>query len=215
VIRQPRPSVTQAPDAKGEPSQTRIAVASQQGVRSKGTTLAAVLGYTRDRHGEEGVARLAQHLRSPAAARHLQELLLRGSWYPFADFIALLEAGDAAFPDRTSFAARQGAYGAETDLRGVYRAFIRLATPRFLIERAGAMWSQYYNSGTLRVTEPGAGQVHFELTGFGAPHRLHCDAVLGWCARAAELTGAKGVQGQQISCRGDGESRCRFRLDWR
>ncbi len=161
-------------------------------VRTKGTSLAAVVSFVRLRYGEEGLARLVSKVASPAAAAHLGGVLLRASWYPFEDFVALLEAGDLAFPERTSFAARQGAHGAETDLKGVYRAFVRLASPRFLVERASAVWKQYYSSGALNVTDSSPGHIGFELQDFASPHALHCEALLAWCLRAAELTGIAG-----------------------
>lgn len=91
---------------------------------------------------------------------------------------------------------------------------IRLASPAFLVERAAKVWRQYYDSGELVVVESSDTHVLFELKGFAAPHRGHCDTVLGWSERAAELSGASSVRGAHPTCRARGGRQCVYRIDF-
>jgi hypothetical protein len=196
------------------PSPARPGVASH--VRTKGTSLAAIVRFIRKNWGDNGLARLASAARSPDVAAVVTGTVLAGSWYPFAYFTELLDAATALFGEGAdAFAQREGASCAEYDLRGVYRAFVRLTSPGFVIERSGKVWRQYYDSGELVVLEKADADVQFELRAFGSPHRGHCGTVLGWSHRAAELSGAAGVRSVHTTCRARGDRRCIFQLSWK
>lgn len=182
--------------------------------QTKGTSVAAVIRFVEREWGAEGLSRLASAVKPREAAQLLTGRVLAGSWYPFADFAALLEAAETVFGGKGDVARREGQYCAEWDLRGVYRVFIKLASPGFLVERAGKVWRQYYDSGDLVVLEPGPSSVVFELRDFASPHRAHCETVLGWSQRAAELTGVGDVTASHPECRARGDAKCVFRIAW-
>ena len=183
--------------------------------RTKGTSINAILRFVVQNWGDEGLERLAVHMPSPETAAIVRNSVLAGSWYPFAYFAQILDAAEALFGNGTgTFARRQGAACADVDLRGVYRVFIRFTSVGFLVERAGKVWRQYYDSGELVVLESEKHFVNFELRGFASPHRGHCETVLGWSWRASELSGASKVHGSHPSCRARGEKRCLFRMEW-
>ncbi len=182
--------------------------------QTKGTSVAAVIRFVEREWGSEGLARLAAEVKPPEAAKLLNGQILAGSWYPFAHFVALLETAEVLFGGLGDIGRREGMYCAEWDLRGVYRVFIKLASPSFLVERAGKVWRQYYDSGELVVLESTPTSVVFELRDFAAPHRAHCETVLGWSQRAAELTGVGKVTGSHTRCRARGDSKCVFRIEW-
>ncbi len=182
--------------------------------QTKGTSVAAVVRFVERQWGSEGLQRLAAAVKPQEAAKLLTGQILAGSWYPFAYFAALLESAEVLFGGAGDVARREGRYCAEWDLRGVYRVFIKFASPSFLVERAGKVWRQYYDSGELAVVESAPNRVVFELRDFAAPHRAHCETVLGWSERAAELTGVGKVTGSHPKCRARGDSKCVFRVEW-
>jgi hypothetical protein len=182
--------------------------------QTKGTSVAAVIRFVEKEWGTDGLARLAAAVRPVEAAGLVSGQVLAGSWYPFAHFVALLETAETLFGGQGDISRREGMYCADYDLRGVYRVFIKLASPSFLVERAGKVWRQYYDSGELVVTESGPAAITFELREFAAPHRAHCETVLGWSQRAAELTGVGKVTGHHPRCRARGDANCVFRVSW-
>lgn len=185
-------------------------------VRTKGTSVAAILRFVGQNWGDEGLARLAAATRTPEIAQLITGTVLAGSWYPFPYFTELLDAAEALFSAGVDgFARREGASCADYDLRGVYRVFVRFTSPAFVIERSGKVWRQYYDSGDLVVLETDDTHALFELREFGSPHRGHCGTVLGWSERAAQLSGGASVSGEHTSCRARGDRRCVFRIDWK
>ena len=184
-------------------------------VHTKGTSVSAVLRFVTQNWGPEGLARLAEKVSPPEAAKLIRDSVLAGSWYPFSHFVALLDAAETVFGGGSgTFARREGMSCADFDLRGVYRVFVRLTSPAFLVERAGKVWRQYYDSGELVIVESSDHEVTFELKAFASPHRGHCETVLGWSERAAELSGATRVRASHPNCRARGDRRCIFRIDW-
>jgi hypothetical protein len=185
-------------------------------VRTKGTSLAAIVRFVRQNWGDDGLTRLAATSRVPEVVPLIEGKVLAGSWYPFAYFTELLDTAEALFSGGgDGFARREGASCAEYDLRGVYRVFVRLTSPAFVIERSGKVWRQYYDSGDLVVLETDDFRVRYELRDFGSPHRGHCGTVLGWSERAAELSGATAVRGVHSICRARGDRRCVFEIEWK
>jgi hypothetical protein len=185
-------------------------------VRTKGTSLAAIVRFVRQNWGAEGLARLAAASQATEVLELIDGKVLAGSWYPFAYFTELLDNASALFSGGVEgFARREGASCADYDLRGVYRVFVRFTSPAFVIERSGKVWRQYYDSGDLVVLETDDARVIYELRDFGSPHRGHCGTVLGWSERAAELSGATAVRGTHAICRARGDRRCVFQIDWK
>jgi hypothetical protein len=199
------------------PSHPPVSIRSPlSNVRTKGTSIAAIVRFINAEKGAAGLADVTSALRTPALAELVAGAVLAGSWFPFTFFMELLDTAAAVFGEDTeAFARREGAACADYDLRGVYRAFVRLTSPAFVIERSGKVWRQYYDSGELVVLEAIDGKVDFELRSFGTPHRGHCATVLGWSHRAAQLSGASAVRGEHPSCRARGDRRCLFHLEWR
>jgi hypothetical protein len=186
------------------------------GVRTKGTSVAAIVRFVAQNWGDQGLARLAGAIHDPEIGAIVEGKVLAGSWYPFAYFTDLLDTAQSLFGDNIDeFSRREGASCADYDLRGVYRVFVRFTSIDFVIERSGKVWRQYYDSGDLVVLDTEGPRVVFELRDFGAPHRGHCGTVLGWSERAAELSGVAGVAGVHPSCRARGDERCVFQIDWK
>jgi hypothetical protein len=185
------------------------------GVRTKGTSVAAIVRFVNENWGDAGLLRLAGAIRDPDIVPIVEGKVLAGSWYPFAYFTELLDTAESLFGGGIDdFSRREGASCADYDLRGVYRVFVRFTSIDFVIERSGKVWRQYYDSGDLVILETESRHVAFELREFAAPHRGHCGTVLGWSERAAELSGVAEVRGAHSSCRARGDHRCVFEIGW-
>lgn len=186
------------------------------GVRTKGTSVAAIVRFVNENWGDAGLSRLAEAIRDPDIVTIIEGKVLAGSWYPFAYFTELLDTAESLFGGGIDeFSRREGASCADYDLRGVYRVFVRFTSIDFVIERSGKVWHQYYDSGDLVILETQRQRVSFELREFASPHRGHCGTVLGWSERAAELSGVADVSGSHPSCRARGDSCCIFQIAWK
>jgi hypothetical protein len=101
------------------------------------------------------------------------------------------------------------------DLRGLYRVFVRLTSPEFVIDRAARLWPTYWrNNGTVRV-EPVNGEhvrVRFEGLSHATPlfWTLQCGLVRG----VTEATRIASVSVRILDGR-DSPSDCTFDVTWR
>ena len=181
----------------------------------KGSALASRLLWVRLGHGEAGLDRL-----EAAASPTLQPVLVNGvamaRWYPFEVFIELIEVIDRLFGKGDLGLVRELArFGADANLKTVYRLFYKVGTVRWILGRAARLWGAHYDNGELLVIDDRPGRALLEISGFASPHRIHCMSVAGWCERSIEISGGKDVKSEELDCRAKGGQRCLLSATWR
>jgi hypothetical protein len=93
-----------------------------------------------------------------------------------------------------------GAYGADRNMKTIYKVFIRFGSLGYIMEKAASLWSEHYDAGRL-VTSSDGKVLKVMIEDFPTPHCAHCFSVMGWAGKCAELTGAKIGEKQRIACR--------------
>jgi hypothetical protein len=180
----------------------------------KGSALASRLLWVRLGHGEAGLERL-----EAAASSELAPTLVNGvamaRWYPFSVFIELNEVIDRLFGHGDLALVKElGRFGADANLKTVYRLFYKVGTVRWILGRAARLWGAHYDSGEMRIVEDRPGFGILEVVGFDTPHRIHCLSVAGWAERSVEISGGKDALVEETSCRARGDAQCLFRVTW-
>ncbi len=141
---------------------------------------------------------------------------LKSQWYPFSVLIDVSIEIDKLFgTGDLSLLEEAGGDVAEADLSSVYKIFFKVANPHFIIDRAAAVWRNYYSSGECVVADSTEKSVVLEIRDFDTPHRAHCLGVLGWTKRTLMLTGCKEVRAVHSQCRCEGAKVCRFEGSWK
>ena len=136
-------------------------------------------------------------------------------WYPLSLYARLLRKLDATFGvGDLSMAYDLGLFAAEHDLNTLHRAFMRLATPTFLLQKSADFWHRYYDSGRWVIERPGSKHAIGHLEGWGEADPVLCREVRGYLTRTFELTGARQVTMQHTACRARGDARCTFIGRW-
>jgi len=181
----------------------------------KGSALASRLLWVRLGHGEAGLERL-----EAAASPDLSPTLVNGvamaRWYPFAQFIELNELIDRVFgAGDLALVKELGKFGAEANLKTVYKLFYKLGTVRWILGRAARLWGAHYDAGEMHVVEERPGEGVLEIAGFDTPHRVHCLSVAGWAEKSVEISGGKEACVDELACRARGDDRCLLRARWR
>jgi len=180
----------------------------------KGSALASRLLWVRLGHGEAGLERLG-HAASPDLSQVLVNGVAMARWYPFPLYVELNEVIDRLFGrGDLSLIWELGRFGAETNLKTLYRLCYRVGTVRWIFGRAARLWGAHYDTGELRLIEerPGAGTL--EIAGWDMPHRTHCMSVGGWCERSIEISGGRDTRVIELACRARGDERCVLRATW-
>jgi hypothetical protein len=81
----------------------------------------------------------------------------------------------------------------ERQLRGIYKAFVKLGSPEFVIKRIAAVHATYFQGVPIEVQIQGNGRALVTYTGFEKQHRIMGFAIVGFFKKALEISGAKDV----------------------
>jgi hypothetical protein len=161
-------------------------------------TLASIRG--------EGVSERAMALLAPPLRDALQSgKIVPSGWYPVAWKRELHAAGRAATGE-ARLAWIMGEEMTRRDLTGIYRAFLRVVSPRYVLSAGSRIFSTYFRPGAMRVVETRRGFVRVafnECIGFD---RNMWQDVLGGCQATLEAAGASAVRLRLESGGGDGDS---------
>jgi hypothetical protein len=101
------------------------------------------------------------------------------------------------------------------DLSGVYRIFILVVSPQFLLARAPRLFGNYYDTGAMHVleAEPGRGRARWSGCA-GFDHGLWQD-VLGGCEAALVAAGAQDLTLTVTAGGGDADHTMDIEGRWR
>lgn len=180
----------------------------------KGTAVLASIRFIKETFGEEGLATVKARL-SPEDQERIDGVILASAWYPVSFLLAVMQAAKAEFstkmPDLVTQMGRASADYAHTT---VYKLVFKVGSTQWIISKASAIFSNYYDNGKMVVLESGSGFANVEVRDFGEPAPEFCERIGGWIERTFELSGAKNVQLRHVKCVCTGAKACRFEGTW-
>ena len=180
----------------------------------KGSALASRVLWVQLEHGDAGYQRLLQQV-SPELKATIEMGINKAKWYPFEQFIELIENIDRLFGKGDHGLVRELArHGADANLTTIYRLFYKVGTTHWILGRAVRLWSAHYDTGYLEVLTRGPRTAILRMRGFDAPHSVHCMSVLGWAERSIELSGGKDPILKEAKCRTRGDDLCQLEAVW-
>jgi hypothetical protein len=182
------------------------------GPLSKGVHFTSLQAYIVRSHGDAAwprvLARLARDDRDAVTSS------VAVGWYPTP---LLLRVTDAAVDELErpgeSFRASLGRHNAEHQLRIIHRLFLRAASPGYVLEKAGQLWSRFHDTGTWTI-ERDRSSARGALAGF-VVHAGFCQSLTAYITRLFELVGARDVHVEHARCRARGDEVCVWAGQWR
>ncbi len=87
-----------------------------------------------------------------------------------------------------------GRFSADFALKGIYKVFLLVATPQYLMKRAAVMMQAFYDPSEIEVTEASPKKVVLKIKKFDKINKCTEYRIAGWCARALELCSCKNVK---------------------
>ena len=182
--------------------------------RIKGTGVLSSVLYFKDQWGEAGLEKIKAAC-TGAARDMLARPVLPVVWYPDQAMIDMLLVADKVCGRGDKNVLRAiGRFDAERNLRGVYKMFISLTSPHFLIKNAARVWRQFFDEGDVETR-------HFEETSgvlvvrnFSDMPLYHEVNQMPFMERALEMCGCRNVRGAHLACLARGDDRCEFRYTW-
>lgn len=181
----------------------------------KGTIFIASTLFTERTFGADAVETCLQQL--DAADRDLLRGISAVGWYPVAPILRyhhvlqrLHGAGDPNF----GVCERLGEFSADWAIKGILKVFVRFKSPQFLMEKNGAVWGRYHDSGRWEVSAEHSRRIRGRLYDFAVRDEAFCARLRGWVRGAVKVTGGRDPQVIETSCRCRGAEYCEFAIEW-
>ncbi len=181
----------------------------------KGSAIWARLQWVRESYGENGLEQLKTDL-SPAGRNLIHEEIDRTAWYNYPLFIELSTAIDRRWgTGDLSLNMEIGRFSCLRNMPRFYSMFIRWGSVDWVLKRASNLFSTLFSEGTFQALhEPGKPFADGVVEGIHPPHLALCYSITGFAMGCIELSGAKNVRGEILSCRTRGAETCRSRVHW-
>jgi hypothetical protein len=163
-------------------------------VEIKGTALMDTIKAIKARAGEQEFARIVSLLDGDAKAI-FESPISPSSWYSLDAFVEFLETDirETAHGDRTVLIARAEKV-IEAQLRGVYKVFIQMGSPAFVIKRIAAVHATYFRGVNIIPELDDSNLAVIKYAGFASRHEIMSYAIIGFFRKALDISGAKQVK---------------------
>ena len=159
----------------------------------KGSAVKAIPDYVRKYHPDKYDAWL--NALPDTSKKIFTDAVLPSSWYSLQDaaVVPTEVLGQVLVDDTLKVAWQCGRFSAETALTGIYKFFIKAATPFFIIDRAGKIFTTYYQPSSMEVVDKGDDYVVLHVSRFDEPSTLMESRIAGWIEKAMEIHGVSFV----------------------
>jgi hypothetical protein len=162
-------------------------------VQIKGTAIKDTIQQIKSRSGEDAFQKILGLL-DDETRKVLEGEIFSSTWYSLDLFTRFLEIEIKVLADGNEEMVTRGSEAViERQLRGIYKAFVKLGSPEFVIKRIAAVHATYFQGVPIEVQILGKGRSLVKYTGFEKRHRIMGFAIVGFFKKALEISGAKDV----------------------
>ena len=154
----------------------------------------------------------------PAQSQEIfSQSIFTSGWYPIQDAViepTKITAEMFFGGDLRQACLDGGKFAADAAIRGVYKTFVKIGSPGFLISMASQAFSRYYKEARLEIVEKKAGRAVCRLINFVPPSEIMELRTIGWITRAMEICGCKDFRLNVDKSMAKGEDFCEFSATW-
>jgi hypothetical protein len=162
-------------------------------VQIKGSAIKETIEQIKSRAGEAAFQKILGLL-DGETRKVLESEIFSSSWYPLDLFTRFLEIEIKVLAEGNEEMVTRGSEAViERQLRGIYKAFVKLGSPEFVIKRIAAVHATYFQGVPIEVQMQGKSRALVKYTGFEKQHRIMGFAIVGFFKKALEISGAKDV----------------------
>jgi len=121
-------------------------------------------------------------------------------WYSLKDaFIIPTQIMLKMFYDNNLQGAYElGSFSAEKGLTGIYKVFVKMGSPSFIISRAAKVFSSYYKDTSIKVLSSTKKSVILMIDDFPEYADVVEKRIIGWIDKALEISGCENVKTQVV-----------------
>jgi hypothetical protein len=183
--------------------------------RAKGVNFRTFVKVLRKMRGDR-IAEATLDLAPDELARSFRAgLVFSGNWYPLAWYAALHRAAQKATGAGPDLARTIGHEAVKDDLSGIYRIFLLVVSPEFVLGKAPLLFNTYYDTGVMTVTDTARGRARAQWAGCAGFDRNLWQDLVGSSQAGLEAAGAKDVVLNVPTGGGDGDTAMELEARWR
>jgi hypothetical protein len=162
-------------------------------VQIKGSVIQETINQIKNRAGEDAFQKILALLDEETRNVFNGEIY-SSTWYSLDFFTRFLELEIRVLADGKEEMVTRGSEAViERQLRGIYKAFVKLGSPEFVIKQIAAVHATYFQGVPIEVQLQGRGKALIKYMGFEKQHRIMGFAIIGFFKKALEISGAKDV----------------------
>jgi eukaryotic-like serine/threonine-protein kinase len=159
-------------------------------VEIKGATIKETVTQIKTRAGDQAFQKILALL-DEDTRRIFEGEIFASTWYPLDKFARFLEVEIRVLANGREEVITRGAEAVnERQLLGIYKAFVRVGSPEYVIERIAAVHTTYFQGVSVDVQLPEPRKALIKYIGFEKQHRIMGFAIIGFFNKALELSGA-------------------------
>ncbi len=161
----------------------------------KGSAVKSITDFIKKNHSDKYQEWL--EVLPEESKKHFMKPILPSNWYPVIEAAVLpTEKLAELFFDNDPIKAawESGRFSAETALTGLYKFFVKAASPHFIVGKAGKIFSTYYQPSEMSVVDKGEKWVKLHITVFETPSEIIEARIGGWIEKAMEISGCANVK---------------------
>ncbi len=183
-------------------------------VEVKGSVINDSLENLKKRSGEQVFNSIISSLDNESRAI-FQKMILSLGWYSLDHFSKFLESDIkiTANGNESELIARTEII-IEKQLRGIYKIFVKLGSPEFVLNKMSAIHQSYFRGVSIEVKMTGPNGAIIKYTGFEKQHRIIGFSIIGFYKKALEISGAKQVDAKYTVLIEEGKGYCELVITW-
>lgn len=183
-------------------------------MKIKGTAVKSIPDFVQSRYPDQYKNWFTQL--PPDSQKLFRDGISTANWYDMnhAATIPTQKVGEVIFKDIKKGAWESGRYSAEVALNGIYKLYVKFASPEHIIERAGRVFSAYYEGSDMRVLNSSKKNVEVAIMQLTNIHEVIEYRIGGWMEKALEITGCKDLKIEIKSSLSKGADKTLYVITW-
>lgn len=152
----------------------------------------------------------------PENSQNLMKRTSSSKWYPIED--GILEPTkimcDQFYSSPKEGAWKSGRFSAEVGLTGLYKVFVVISTPTFLMKRASRVLATFYNPTEVAVIDSSDHSMLVHFTKLPTQNEYLEYRIAGWMEKALEICGCKDLSVRTTQSIAKGDELFEVQISW-
>ncbi len=184
-------------------------------IEIKGSVLIDSIHAIKKRSGEEMFKKILDSLNTDTRKVFDNPNILSTNWYPLDAFLEFLDIDlKLTANGNEKELIERSEQLIEKQLKGIYKIFVKLGSPEFIINRIRVSQLTYFRGLSIEAHMIGSEKARIKYIGLEKQQRLIGLSIIGYYKKALEISGAKNIKITFITPIEEGKGFCELEIEW-